>query len=55
MKNEKIIKNMFLGDLESINIELVIKSFDYLKYKVKYILVCNKMTFLKIFISKNLI
>ena len=32
MKDNK--KYVFLGDLESINIELVIKSFDYLKYKV---------------------
>ena len=48
MKNRKDNKKyVFLGDLESINIELVIKSFDYLKYKVKYILVCNKNDFLK--------
>ena len=38
-ENEKLV---FLGDLDSINIELVIKSFDFLKHKVKYILICNK-------------
>ena len=38
MKNQKNKnKLIFLGDLESINIELVIKSFDFLKYKVRYI------------------
>ncbi len=40
-------KYVFLGDLDSINIELVIKSFDFLKHKVKYILICNKNDFLK--------
>ena len=48
MKNQKNKnKLIFLGDLESINIELVIKSFDFLKYKVRYILICNKYDFLK--------
>ena len=48
MKNRKDNKKyVFLGDLESINIELVIKSFDFLKYKVRYILICNKYDFLK--------
>ena len=48
MKNQKNKnKLIFLGDLESINIELVIKSFDFLKYKVKYILICNKYDFLR--------
>ena len=48
MKNQKNKnKLIFLGDLESINIELVIKSFDFLKYKVRYILICNKHDFLK--------
>ena len=38
MKNQKNKKKLiFLGDLDSINIELVIKSFDFLKYKVGYI------------------
>ena len=48
MKSQKNKKKLvFLGDLDSINIELVIKSFDFLKHKVKYILICNKRDFLK--------
>ena len=48
MKNQKNKKKLiFLGDLDSINIELIIKSFDFLKHKVKYILICNKYDFLK--------
>ena len=48
MKNQKNKKKLiFLGDLDSINIELVIKSFDFLKHKVRYILICNKNDFLK--------
>ena len=35
-------KIIFLGDTNSINIELVIKSFKFLKNKVNYIIVCNK-------------
>ena len=35
-------KYVFLGDTNSINIELVVKSFNYLKNKVNYILICNK-------------
>ena len=46
MKKQKIKKKyIFLGDLDSINIELIIKSFDFLKNKVKYILICNKIRF----------
>ena len=40
-------KYIFLGDLDSINIELIIKSFYFLKHKVRYILICNKNDFLK--------
>ena len=40
-------KYIFLGDLDSINIELIIKSFNFLKHKVNYIIICNKNDFLK--------
>ena len=40
-------KYIFLGDTDSINIELIVKSFNYLKYKVSYILICNKNDLLK--------
>ena len=40
---QKIKKKLiFLGDINSINIELIIKSFSYLKSKVDYVLFCNK-------------
>ena len=43
MEKQKIKKKIvFLGDINSINIELVIKSFKFLKDKVNYIVVCNK-------------
>ena len=43
------IKNKYvmLGDEDSINIELILKSFQYLKNKVKYLLICNKNVLLK--------
>ena len=40
-------KIIFLGDVDSINIELITKSFNYLKYKVEYILICSKNDLLK--------
>ena len=43
MARQKIKKKLvFIGDVNSINIELVLKSFSYLKNKVFYILICNK-------------
>lgn len=39
-------KYVFLGDLDSINIELVSKSHNFLKNKVKYILIGNKIELL---------
>tara|TARA_B100000886_G_scaffold2429_1_gene1594 strand:+ start:2807 stop:3724 length:918 start_codon:yes stop_codon:yes gene_type:complete len=43
MKKQKIKKKyIFLGDIDSINIELIIKSFNFLRGKVNYILICNK-------------
>ena len=43
MKRLKIKrKYIFLGEIDSINIELIIKSFNFLKNKVNYILICNK-------------
>ena len=40
-------KYLFLGDIDSINIELVLKSFGILKNKVNYILICNKKDLLR--------
>jgi len=40
-------KYLFLGDVDSINIELVIKSFGILRNKVNYILICNKKDLLR--------
>tara|TARA_B100000963_G_scaffold359696_1_gene387798 strand:- start:5433 stop:6335 length:903 start_codon:yes stop_codon:yes gene_type:complete len=43
MKKSEIKKKyVFLGDEDSINIEIIVKSFQYLKNKVKYLLICNK-------------
>ena len=48
MKKVKIKKKyVFLGDLNSINEELIFKSFNFLKQKVKYILICNKNDLVK--------
>lgn len=43
------IKNkfVFIGDLESINSEIIIKSFNYLKNKVNYIVLCNRDDLIK--------
>ena len=35
-------KYIFLGDCDSINIEIICKSFSLLKNKVKYIIIGNK-------------
>ena len=43
MKKLKIKrKYIFLGEVDSINIELIVKSFNFLRNKVNYILICNK-------------
>ena len=43
MGKQKIKKKfIFLGEEDSINVELIIKSFSFLKDKVHYILLCNK-------------
>ena len=43
MKKLKIKrKYIFLGEIDSINIELIIKSFNFLRNRVNYILICNK-------------
>ena len=48
MKKQKIKKKfIFLGEEDSINIELIINSFDFLKNKVHYILLCNKDDIIK--------
>ena len=45
MLNEFKMKYIFLGDVNSINIEIILKSHKFLKNKVKYILICNKFEF----------
>ncbi len=40
-------KYVFLGDEDSINIEIILKSFQYLQNKVNYLLICNKDVFTK--------
>ena len=48
MIKQKIKKKLvFIGDTNSINIELISKSFHYLKNKVYYIVICNKRDLLK--------
>tara|TARA_B100000989_G_C19512808_1_gene460012 strand:- start:530 stop:1447 length:918 start_codon:yes stop_codon:yes gene_type:complete len=43
MVKQKIKKKLiYLGETDSINIELITKSFNFLKEKVNYILICNK-------------
>lgn len=41
MKN----KYIFLGDINSINVELIVKSFRFLKNKVNYIIICDAKKF----------
>ncbi len=54
MKKQKIKKKfIFLGEEDSINIELIINSFDFLKNKVHYILLCNKEDIIKNNYFKN--
>ena len=55
MKKLKIKrKYIFLGEIDSINIELIIKSFNFLRNKVDYILICNKKDLIKsIFFKKS--
>ncbi len=53
MIKRKIKKLVFLGDPNSINIELITKSFNFLKNKVYYILICNKKDLFKSQFFKN--
>ncbi len=55
MENQDIKKKyIFLGDVDSINIEIIIKSFNRLKNRIFYILICNKPDLLKnSFYKKN--
>ncbi len=47
-------KYIFLGDIDSINIEIIVKSFNKLKDKISYVIICNKLDFLKNnFFKKN--
>ena len=41
--NSKKKKFVFLGDTVSINIEIIVKSHSYLKDKVKYVVIGNKL------------
>ena len=45
MLNKYKMKYIFLGDIDSINIELILKSHKYLKKKLKYIVICDKSEF----------
>ncbi len=48
MVKQKIKRKLiFLGEIDSINIELIEKSFNYLKNKVHYIVICNKSDFIR--------
>ncbi len=49
------IKNKYvlLGDEDSINTEIILKSFQYLKNKVRYLIICNKKVLLKKKQNKN--
>ena len=38
-------KYIFLGDTDSINIEIIVKSHNFLKNKIKYLIICNKSEF----------
>ncbi len=44
MQNKKNIKRkyIFLGDTDSINLEIIINSHNFLKKKIEYIILCNK-------------
>jgi len=46
---KQLIKKKFilLGEIESINIELIIKSFSFVKHKVYYVLLCNRNDIVK--------
>ena len=46
-------KFIFLGDTDSINIEIILKSFKLLKYKVRYIILCNIEDFKDNYYFKN--
>ena len=43
-KKNKINKKkiIFLGDTNSINIEIIVKSHSHLKNRLKYIVICNR-------------
>lgn len=45
MLNDKKMKYVFIGDIDSINIELIIKSHKFLRNKLKYIILCDKYEF----------
>ena len=42
-KTNKLKKYVFLGDVDSINIEVIIKSHNLLKNKIQYIVIGNKI------------
>ena len=46
-------KYIFLGEVDSINVELILKSFQFLKYKIHYVLICNKNDIKKNIYFKN--
>ena len=44
---KKIRKYVFLGDTDSINIEIIVKSHSFLKEKIQYIIIGNILEFKK--------
>ena len=52
MSNRKKIKKyVFLGDTDSINIEIIVKSHNFLKEKIQYIIIGNILEFKKYLIK----
>ena len=48
---KKIRKYVFLGDTDSINIEIIVKSHSFLKEKIQYIIIGNILEFKKYLIK----
>ena len=42
LNNLSKIKYIFLGDTESINIEIIVKSHNFLKNRIRYVVICSK-------------
>jgi len=51
INRKKIKKYVFLGDTDSINIEIIVKSHNFLKEKLQYVIIGNKLEFKKYLIK----